>query len=344
MFDYQSFLVAPSICAGIGYFTNWLAIKMLFRPLYEKRLFGIRLPFTPGLIPKERLRLTQKMAETVGNKLLTADVLTRELASEKTQQAVGRLLDKAISSLRADDITVRGLLNRFLPDVQNAVFKPGSTVGEYLPDTALPVILDYIHGKLPDAARALLRFLTNNPYIDEELKKLTEKVIHDNLGRFIGFFLNPEKIYTNLKLEFTLLVSNPDNHEKLIEKIREYMAGLLERDISDAEGVLKQLLLSNGFLDISIDEAFERMGDETLNKLQAYIMGWINKGVYKAAEFAAANMDVAGMVVEKMNSFELGEAEEIILSVVHKELNVITMIGGVLGFIIGLAPGVIRLL
>ena len=37
--------------ATIGYFTNFLAIKMLFRPRKEVRIKGVRLPFTPGIIP-----------------------------------------------------------------------------------------------------------------------------------------------------------------------------------------------------------------------------------------------------------------------------------------------------
>ena len=48
-------LIIPIIVGAIiGYFTNWLAIKMLFRPHYEKKIFGIKIPFTPGLIPKEK--------------------------------------------------------------------------------------------------------------------------------------------------------------------------------------------------------------------------------------------------------------------------------------------------
>ena len=40
----------------------------------------------------------------------------------------------------------------------------------------------------------------------------------------------------------------------------------------------------------------------------------------------------------------IAEAEKIILSVVKRELNMITAMGGVLGFVIGLLPGVMQLL
>ena len=53
----MEYLISITVGAIIGYVTNWLAIKMLFRPQKEIRLRGKRLPFTPGLIPKEKERI-----------------------------------------------------------------------------------------------------------------------------------------------------------------------------------------------------------------------------------------------------------------------------------------------
>ena len=49
--------IPPLAGAVIGYVTNAVAIKMLFRPLTEIRVFGIRLPFTPGILPRHRHKL-----------------------------------------------------------------------------------------------------------------------------------------------------------------------------------------------------------------------------------------------------------------------------------------------
>lgn len=46
-------IIGPLVGAIIGLITNGIAIKMIFRPLYAKYLWGWKLPFTPGLIPKE---------------------------------------------------------------------------------------------------------------------------------------------------------------------------------------------------------------------------------------------------------------------------------------------------
>ncbi len=53
-------IAAPVIGGIIGLITNGLAIKMLFRPHKEIYIGKFRLPFTPGLIPKEKIELQQQ--------------------------------------------------------------------------------------------------------------------------------------------------------------------------------------------------------------------------------------------------------------------------------------------
>ena len=49
-----SLLLRPLLGGVIGYITNDIAIRMLFRPHTAKYVFGIHVPFTPGIIPKEQ--------------------------------------------------------------------------------------------------------------------------------------------------------------------------------------------------------------------------------------------------------------------------------------------------
>ena len=47
--------ISPPILGGlIGYYTNDIAIKMLFRPYKVLYIFGRKVPFTPGLIPSNQ--------------------------------------------------------------------------------------------------------------------------------------------------------------------------------------------------------------------------------------------------------------------------------------------------
>lgn len=74
-------LAGPVIGAVIGYCTNYIAVKMLFRPLHPVKLLGRTLPFTPGIIPRGKKRLAKAVGEAVGKQLLTEDSLSETLLS-----------------------------------------------------------------------------------------------------------------------------------------------------------------------------------------------------------------------------------------------------------------------
>ncbi len=99
--------VAPPIAGAIiGYFTNDIAIKMLFRP-YKPIYFGKRqLPFTPGLIPRNQERLAKRIADTIMGSLLTPGELQtlagRLLATERVQGAILWLLKLGLEQVQLD--------------------------------------------------------------------------------------------------------------------------------------------------------------------------------------------------------------------------------------------------
>ena len=49
---FTTYILPPLIGAVIGYFTNMIAVKMLFYPRKPIYVFGHQLPLTPGAIPK----------------------------------------------------------------------------------------------------------------------------------------------------------------------------------------------------------------------------------------------------------------------------------------------------
>lgn len=98
-----TFVVPPMAGLVIGYFTNDIAIRMLFRPYREYRIAGIKVPFTPGLIPQNQPRLARKISDTIMGSLLTPEELhklaRRLLATERVQSGIRWLLGLAISRL-----------------------------------------------------------------------------------------------------------------------------------------------------------------------------------------------------------------------------------------------------
>lgn len=80
------YISGPLIGAVIGYFTNYLAVKMLFFPKNEVRIWGHRLPLTPGAIPKGKPRLARAIGEIVGKTLLTEKDITKQLLTDEMEE------------------------------------------------------------------------------------------------------------------------------------------------------------------------------------------------------------------------------------------------------------------
>lgn len=102
--------VTPVVGAIIGYCTNWLAIKMLFRPYNEKKFLGIRVPFTPGLIPKERDRLSNKTGEVIEEYLLTNEVIINELTSDDTNALIYNYIETNFFT-DEDNISIKKIIS-----------------------------------------------------------------------------------------------------------------------------------------------------------------------------------------------------------------------------------------
>ncbi|MBQ6388795.1 MAG: DUF445 family protein [Mogibacterium sp.] len=90
------FILPPVVGAVIGYFTNLIAVKMLFFPHEEKRIFGHRVPFTPGAIPKGKARLAKSAGKIVQNELFTREDISSKLLTEEVEQP---LIDRAMGIL-----------------------------------------------------------------------------------------------------------------------------------------------------------------------------------------------------------------------------------------------------
>ncbi|MEH2414435.1 DUF445 domain-containing protein [Nostoc sp.] len=99
--------VSPPVLGGIiGYFTNDIAIKMLFRPYRAIYIAEQKVPFTPGLIPRNQERLALNISKTIMGSLLTPKELQnlarRLLQTERVQAAILWLLQLAIEQIKTD--------------------------------------------------------------------------------------------------------------------------------------------------------------------------------------------------------------------------------------------------
>lgn len=66
----------PFISAFIGYFTNWIAIKMLFHPKEPIYILSIKIQ---GIFPKRQEQFAKKLGVVVANELLHFDEIAEKL-------------------------------------------------------------------------------------------------------------------------------------------------------------------------------------------------------------------------------------------------------------------------
>ena len=81
-------VLPPLLGAIIGYVTNRIAIKMLFRPLNPKRVLGLRVPLTPGVIPRNRFDLARTIGRMVSEQLLSPKALREQLDSPEFRDSL----------------------------------------------------------------------------------------------------------------------------------------------------------------------------------------------------------------------------------------------------------------
>ena len=161
--------VLPLVWGGvIGYLTNALAIRMLFRPLTRKYLLGIPVPLTPGIIPRRRGELARSIGRMVSRDLLSAETLRERLQSEPFERA----LQEQFRSVRA------AILSKPLADLAAAVAGRRDAQEDAAPHAGAPI--DW-----PDLVRRvleqMLRRLVGSRAFIYGVRSLVERLV-DDLG------------------------------------------------------------------------------------------------------------------------------------------------------------------
>lgn len=196
------FLIGPLVGGLIGYITNGIAIKMLFRPLRPLYLFGKRVPFTQGIIPKERDRIAHSVGEVVARELINQETLKENLLSQEMYTKIERSIEAWFISQKQSKKTVRQILCEMSTP----------KVIEDLSDTLKEKVTDLSYKKIVELD------------IASSLSESACKEIKGQLGMF-AMFMNDSMIETaKLKIE------------ELINKMIEEKAEDMIYDVIDKEG------------------------------------------------------------------------------------------------------------
>lgn len=133
------FLGAPLIGALIGYCTNYIAVKMLFRPLKPVKIGKATLPFTPGIIPRRKPALARAIGNMVGKSLVGEEEISGILASENMKEAVVSSITGAIENTLKEN-SIKDLAGLVMDDEGYADKKEAAV--DYVSDKILEGVKD----------------------------------------------------------------------------------------------------------------------------------------------------------------------------------------------------------
>ena len=205
--DFLHIILPIALCAAIGYFTNYIAIKMLFRPRKELRIGTWRVPFTPGVIPKNKPRIAAAVGRAVSGTLLTQEDMTARLSDSSLKEKLVDSIQDALTEQSAplselvpgdgavtDEISqvIGGKILESLRKVDmNAVVNEvaQSSFGDLFNSPMIAMflgagMLDNLMLKLSDGVSRYLEEKGPDlvvPMVREELDAMMDKPIRDNL-------------------------------------------------------------------------------------------------------------------------------------------------------------------
>jgi uncharacterized membrane protein YheB (UPF0754 family) len=294
-----SYIFTPLIAATIGYVTNDIAIRMLFRPHKAKYLWGYKLPFTPGLIPKEKEKIAASIGEAVSANLMNHDVMKETLLCDEMIEKVSVAFDEYVSLLVNNDEPLRSYLNRYMESEEIETLEKATThelsimVSEKLISSGLGkqiahIAVEHALGKMQHGVAGLFR-----------------------IDRFMSFLQEPTEKH---------LAKNID--EMLLQKAPEMTVTLV------AEGV-------GQLMETPVKELFKDRDEQIASAKKAVIQLYrsiIEEQLPKMLEA----LDIQQIIEKRINEMDVAEVEKIIITLAEKELKAIVWFGAGLGFLIGL--------
>ncbi len=112
MLELLKLFIAIVIGAIIGYVTNYIAIKMLFRPYKRYYIFKkIPIPLTPGIIPKHRTSIAVRFGGLVGDVFLNEETFKNKIREEGTKALISKTVDTYLIKIKDSEVnTIESLV------------------------------------------------------------------------------------------------------------------------------------------------------------------------------------------------------------------------------------------
>ncbi|MBZ8174089.1 DUF445 domain-containing protein [Staphylococcus delphini] len=362
------------IGAVIGGVTNMIAVKMLFHPFKAYYIFGKRVPFTPGLIPKRRGEIAEKIGQVVEDHLLTESLMREKLETPDMRATVHRAVSQQVAALEADHVTVQSLVERFDIDV----VKDGESFVECYTKQKLnekyqlhqtdkiaalipAKVMAQIDQKVASLDTLLLErariYLESEKGYDDILEMLeTFFVEKGKIVSMLQMFMTKEAIAERIQRELIRLTTHSKARSILAAQIyAEYEklknASLQEwikpEQMADIEAqvsafVLKQIDLTQRAhmpLKSLVPQLFEMLHDRGIDRITDLILDTLAQRLSTILK----QVNIRGLIEEQINRFDLDYIERLIFEIANKELKLIMLLGFILGGMIGFFQGLIAI-
>ena len=285
---FQVWIAPIALGAIIGYFTNYLAIKMLFRPKRAWYLGKHRVPFTPGIIPKNKDRLARAVGQAVGEKLLTRSDIKEQLLHGAVRRA---FVDTAVNELQGAQMSLHAL-------AQDAI-------GETSYQTVKSALVDYICDRVKDGFSKLdlEQLLCNGS------RTLLQK------GNFLSLFLNENTMQTFAPPIAQAMRDYVDqNGETLLKPV--IMQEVEQIGAQSTKDLTSHFRLNEAFVHDMLDHIYEHV-------------------VREKADTVLENFDISLLVEQRILQMDTDQIEELVMSVMERELKAVISLGALLGALIG---------
>ncbi|MBE6315434.1 MAG: DUF445 family protein [Bacteroidales bacterium] len=292
------YLIGPAVGAVIGYITNDIAIRMLFRPHQAKYIMGIHVPFTPGIIPKEKARIAGAIGKAVSENLMNREVLEKSLLSDDMLKKISNAIDEFVTTQSGNDETIEQFALHYLSSDDINAMRSDVTGG----------IIKLVTAKLQnsDLGSSIAHMAT------EHVMEKTRNSLAGRLGA--EMFIQPlaQPIEKILAKHINEILQN--NSQQMIQD-------LVNKEASELMGMTMSQLTTGR------DEQVEQIKRGVLNAYRTIIIEHLPR--------ILQDIDISTIIEQRINEMDMNEAEAIIMDVMKKELRAIVWLGALLGCIMG---------
>ena len=314
------YIIPPLVGGVIGYVTNDIAIRMLFRPHTAKHIMGWRVPFTPGIIPKEKGRIAETVGTAISDNLMSQEVLEKYLLSDNMVGRVRASIEDFIAKEKANGETVCQFLEHYLSH------------GEVLTlaDNAKEGLTRQMHDKISDPELGRQVAKAAMTYISEKITSNGGEDILSEIGGLVGGLGMAAKLF------FTGSVIS-----KFLELLREPVERFLAKNVNEILHKNGDTIISN-LVESETDKFLSKPVKDLLAGQEAKLADAVNTmvSIYKTIitdhlPKILESIDISTIVRERINEMDMDETEKLILQVMNKELRAIVWLGALLGTLMG---------